>query len=48
MLLQKTKLDREAAEETLGSILKSADDLSKIRAHGVDKVLSLSSGSLQK
>jgi len=38
-LLQKTKLDREAAEETLGSVLKSADDLSKIRAEGIDKVL---------
>src|SRR5580704_1813160 len=41
-LLQKTKLDREAAEETLGSVLKSADDLSKIRAEGIDKVLSRS------
>src|SRR5260370_25345852 len=41
-LLQKTKLDREAAEETLGSVLKSADDLSKIRAEGIDRVLSRS------
>jgi hypothetical protein len=41
-LLQKTKLDREAVEETLGSVLKSADDLAKIRAQGVDKVLTRS------
>ena len=47
-LLQKTKLDREAAEETLGSILKSADDLSKIRAQGVDKVLSLHRSQISK
>jgi MoxR-like ATPase len=47
-LLQKTKLDREAAEETLGSILKSADDLSKIRAQGVDKALSLPRSQIRK
>jgi hypothetical protein len=39
-LLQKPKLDREAAEQTLGSILKSADDLAKIRAQGIEKFLS--------
>src|SRR6516162_5278999 len=37
--LQKRKLDREAAEETLGCIVKSADDLTKVRAEGMDKLL---------
>ena len=40
MLLKKAKLDREAAEQTLGSILKSADDLAKVRAQGIEKFLS--------
>ena len=35
MLLEKTKLDQEAAEETLGCILKSADDLAKVRSEGI-------------
>jgi MoxR-like ATPase len=39
-LLEKAKLDREAAEETLGCILKSADDLAKIRKEGIDKIFS--------
>src|SRR3984893_6259399 len=32
ILLEKTKLDREAAEETLGCILKSADDIGKVKS----------------
>jgi MoxR-like ATPase len=39
MLLKKPKLDREAADQTLGSILKSADDLAKVRAQGIEKFL---------
>jgi MoxR-like ATPase len=42
-LLNKEQLDRDAAEETLGCILKSADDLAKIRAEGIDKLLSRTS-----
>ena len=38
--LEKKQLDREAAEETLGCILKSADDLATVRAEGMDKLLS--------
>ncbi len=37
ILLEKTTLDREAAEETLGCILKSADDLAKVRSEGTRK-----------
>ena len=37
-LLEKTNLDPEAAKETLGCILKSADDLSKVRSEGVGKL----------
>jgi MoxR-like ATPase len=44
IVLQKTTLDREAAEETLGCILKSADDLAKVRSQGLEKVLSRSRG----
>ena len=44
ILLEKSKLDREAAEQTLGCILKSADDLAKVRTAGIDKLLSRSSG----
>src|ERR1700722_15217769 len=43
-LLEKTKLDPEAAKETLGCILKSADDLSKVRSEGLSKLLSRSRG----
>ena len=42
ILLEKTRLDREAVEETLGCILKSADDLAKVRNEGIDKLLSRS------
>jgi MoxR-like ATPase len=38
--LEKRQLDREAAEETLGCILKSADDLATVRTEGMDKLLS--------
>jgi MoxR-like ATPase len=44
ILLEKTTLDREAAEETLGCILKSADDLAKVRSQGLEKILSRSRG----
>jgi MoxR-like ATPase len=44
ILLEKTTLDREAAEETLGCILKSADDLAKVRSQGLEKLLSRSRG----
>jgi MoxR-like ATPase len=37
--LEKRKLDRQAAEETLGCILKSADDLTQVRAEGIEKLL---------
>jgi MoxR-like ATPase len=37
--LEKRKLDQEAAEETLGCIVKSADDLTKVRAEGIEKLL---------
>jgi MoxR-like ATPase len=45
ILLEKTKLDQEAAEETLGCILKSADDLTKVRSEGLSRLLSRSGGS---
>jgi MoxR-like ATPase len=44
ILLEKTTLDREAAEETLGCILKSADDFAKVRSEGIGKLLSRSRG----
>jgi MoxR-like ATPase len=44
ILLEKTTLDREAVEETLGCILKSADDLAKARSEGLGKLLSRSRG----
>jgi MoxR-like ATPase len=44
IVLQKTTLDREAAEETLGCILKSVDDLAKVRSQGLEKLLSRSKG----
>jgi MoxR-like ATPase len=43
-LLEKIKLDPEAAKETLGCVLKSADDLSKVRSEGLSKLLSRSRG----
>ena len=45
ILLEKTKLDQEAAEETLACILKSADDLTKVRSEGLSRLLSRSGGS---
>lgn len=38
--LQKDALDEDAVDQTLGCIVKSADDLAKIRTEGIDKVLS--------
>jgi MoxR-like ATPase len=39
ILLEKTKLDAAAAEETLGCILKSADDLAKVRSAGIQRIV---------
>ena len=44
ILLEKKTLDREAVDETLGCILKSADDLTKVRSEGIGKLLSRSRG----
>jgi MoxR-like ATPase len=44
ILLEKRKLDPESANETLGCILKSVDDLAKVRNEGIDKLLSRSRG----
>jgi MoxR-like ATPase len=44
ILLEKTTMDREAAEETLGCILKSAEDIAKVRGQGLEKLLSRSRG----
>jgi MoxR-like ATPase len=38
--LQKSDLDEQAVDQALGCIVKSADDLAKIRSEGIDKVLS--------
>jgi MoxR-like ATPase len=40
ILLKKKVFDPETVEEILGCVLKSADDLAKIRNEGVDKLLS--------
>ena len=40
MLLKKKQFDPETAEEILGCVLKSADDLAKIRNEGVGNLLS--------
>ena len=45
VLLEKTKLDPEGAEETLGCILKSADDIAKVRNEGIDRILNKAGGS---
>ncbi|HZC59889.1 MAG TPA: MoxR family ATPase [Chthoniobacterales bacterium] len=45
VLLEKTKLDRVGAEETLGCILKSADDIAKVRNEGIDRILNKAGGS---
>jgi MoxR-like ATPase len=38
--LKKEKLDAQAAEETLGCVLKSSEDLAKIKGEGIAKLLS--------
>jgi MoxR-like ATPase len=38
--LERSRLDQQAVEETLGCILKSADDIAKIQAEGIDKIVS--------
>jgi MoxR-like ATPase len=40
LLLEKTNLDEPTAEETLGCVLKSAGDVEKIKAEGINKLLS--------
>lgn len=40
MSLGKNRLDAGAIEETLGCMLKSAEDIAKIKAEGIDKILS--------
>ena len=40
VFLEKEKLDEQAVEETLGCILKSSEDFTKIRAEGVHQLLS--------
>ena len=40
LLLEKNQLDPGTVEQTLGCILKSADDLAKIRREGVENLLS--------
>jgi MoxR-like ATPase len=38
-LLEKTNFDRETADRTIGCVIKSADDLVKVREEGLDKLL---------
>jgi MoxR-like ATPase len=38
-LLEKTKLDQDTADQMIGCVIKSADDLAKVRAEGLDKLL---------
>lgn len=40
LFLEKEKLDEQAVEETLGCILKSSEDFTRIRTEGVEKILS--------
>jgi MoxR-like ATPase len=37
--LEKTDLDKETADQMIGCVIKSADDLVKVREEGVDKLL---------
>jgi len=39
MLLEKTHLDTETADRTIGCVIKSADDLARVREEGFDKIL---------
>jgi MoxR-like ATPase len=38
-VLEKTNLDNETAEQIIGSVIKSADDLTKVREEGFEKLL---------
>jgi len=38
-LLEKTDLDKETANQMIGCVIKSADDLVKVREEGFDKLL---------
>jgi hypothetical protein len=40
MLLKKSQLDPGCAEQILGCVVKSAEDLTKIRGAGVENLLS--------
>jgi MoxR-like ATPase len=45
LVLRKTKLDPEGAEETMGCILKSFDDFAKVRNEGIERILNRAGGS---
>jgi MoxR-like ATPase len=45
LVLQKTKLDAEGAEETMGCILKSFDDFAKLRNEGIERILNRAGGN---
>ena len=45
LVLQKTKLDPEGAEQTMGCILKSFDDFAKVRNEGIERILNRAGGS---
>jgi MoxR-like ATPase len=38
-LLEKTNLDKETADQTIGCVIKSADDLAKVREEGFEKLV---------
>jgi MoxR-like ATPase len=40
LFLKKEKLDEQAVKETLGCILKSPEDFTKVKAEGIEKLLS--------
>jgi hypothetical protein len=46
ILLEKKRLEAGTIDETLGCILKSADDLAKVKSEGVDRLLSRSRASI--
>jgi len=39
VILEKTNLDHEAVDQTIGCLVKSADDLAKVREEGFEKLL---------
>jgi len=38
-LLEKTSLDKETVDQTIGCVIKSADDMAKVREEGFEKLL---------